>query len=86
MPAEVRMYDSLFSCAQTDAGDKDFIECLNPNSLKGVTAMVEPPLAAAQQFQFERYGYVVADRMDHVTGYKPVFNLAGGGLKDSWGK
>jgi glutaminyl-tRNA synthetase len=86
--AEVRMYDRLFLDAQPDAGGKDFIESLNPNSLKVVTAIVEPSLANAlpdQKFQFERHGYFVADRVDHVTGSKPVFNLAVG-LKDSWGK
>ena len=86
--AEVRMYDRLFLDAQPDAGGKDFIESLNPNSLKVVTAIVEPSLANAkpgQQFQFERHGYFVADRVDHVMGSKPVFNLAVG-LKDSWGK
>ena len=86
--AEVRIYDRLFLDAQPDAGGKDFIESLNPNSLKVVTAIVEPSLAnaaAGQQFQFERHGYFVADRVDHVQGTKPVFNLAVG-LKDSWGK
>jgi len=85
--AEVRMYDRLFLDAQPDAGGKDFIESLNPNSLKVVTAIVEPSLANAapdQKFQFERHGYFVADRVDHAVG-KPVFNLAVG-LKDSWGK
>jgi glutaminyl-tRNA synthetase len=86
--AEVRMYDRLFLDAHPDAGGKDFIESLNPNSLKVVTAIVEPSLANAlpdQKFQFERHGYFVADRVDHVQGTKPVFNLAVG-LKDSWGK
>jgi len=45
--AEVRMYDRLFLDAQPDAGGKDFIESLNPNSLKVVTAIVEPSLANA---------------------------------------
>ncbi|MEO7399644.1 MAG: glutamine--tRNA ligase, partial [Polaromonas sp.] len=87
LSAEVRMYDRLFTEAQPDAGGKDFIEGLNPNSLKVVTAMVEPSLAKAKaddKFQFERHGYFVADRVDH-TGDRPVFNLAVG-LKDSWGK
>ena len=86
--AQVRLYDRLFLDPNPDAGGKDFIESLNPNSLKVVTAVVEPSLAAAlpgQQFQFERHGYFVADRIDHVPGRKPVFNLAVG-LKDSWGK
>jgi glutaminyl-tRNA synthetase len=85
--AEVRLYDRLFLDAQPDAGGKDFIESLNPNSLKVAAAIVEPSLAAAKaedKFQFERHGYFVADRVDHAVG-KPVFNLAVG-LKDSWGK
>jgi len=85
--AEVRLYDRLFLDAQPDAGGKDFIEALNPNSLKVVTAYVEPSLALARpddKFQFERHGYFVADRKDHVAG-KPVFNRVTG-LKDSWGK
>ncbi|MBT0570954.1 glutamine--tRNA ligase/YqeY domain fusion protein [Curvibacter sp. CHRR-16] len=84
-PAEVRMYDRLFSDAHPDAGGKNFLEALNPNSLKVVTAIVEPTLANAQpdqKFQFERHGYFVADRKDHQAN-KPVFNLAVG-LKDSW--
>ena len=86
--AEVRMYDRLFTDEQPDAGGKDFIESLNPNSLKVVNAIVEPSLAHAlpdQKFQFERLGYFVADRVDHVAGTKPVFNLAVG-LKDGFGK
>ena len=85
--AEVRMYDRLFSDAHPDAGGKNFLESLNPNSLKVVTAIVEPSLANAMpddKFQFERHGYFVADRIDHKAE-KPVFNLAVG-LKDSWGK
>ena len=83
--AEVRMYDRLFSDAHPDAGGKNFLESLNPNSLKVVTAIVEPSLANAKpddKFQFERHGYFVADRVDH-RAEKPVFNLAVG-LKDSW--
>ena len=88
VPAEVRLYDRLFLDPHPDAGGKDFIENLNPNSLKVASAIVEPSLANAlpdQKFQFERHGYFVADRVDHVQGSKPVFNLAVG-LKDSWGK
>jgi glutaminyl-tRNA synthetase len=87
LPVEVRLYDRLFLEAQPDAGGKDFIEGLNPNSLKVVTAFVEPSLASAKaddKFQFERHGYFVADRVDHAAG-KPVFNLAVG-LRDGWGK
>jgi glutaminyl-tRNA synthetase len=86
--AEVRLYDRLFSVPQPGAGDKDFLEELNPDSLKVVTAYVEPSLAKAhgdEKFQFERHGYFVADRKDHRPGEKPVFNRVTG-LKDSWGK
>jgi len=86
--AEVRLYDRLFTDAHPDAGGKDFMASLNPDSKKIVTAYVEPSLAAAlpdQKFQFERHGYFVADRKDHAPG-KPVFNKITG-LKDgNWAK
>ena len=87
LTAEVRIYNRLFNDAQPDAGGKDFIEGLNPNSLQIVTAFVEPSLATSKaddKFQFERHGYFVADRVDHSPS-KLVFNLAVG-LKDGWGK
>lgn len=86
--AEVRLYDRLFTDPQPDAGGKNFLDALNPDSLKVVTAYVEPSLAAAkpdQKFQFERHGYFVADRVDHGVGGKVVFNRVTG-LKDSWTK
>ena len=85
--AEVRLYDRLFTDAQPDAGGKDYLALMNPDSLKVITAYVEPSLKAAQpddKFQFERFGYFVADRKDH-SAEKPVFNKITG-LKDSWGK
>jgi glutaminyl-tRNA synthetase len=85
--AEVRLFDRLFTDPQPDAGGKDFLASLNPDSKKVVTAYVEPSLAQAapdQKFQFERHGYFVADRKDHVAG-KPVFNRVAG-LKDTWAK
>ncbi|RUP23883.1 MAG: glutamine--tRNA ligase, partial [Curvibacter sp.] len=85
--AEIRLYDRLFSEAQPDAGGKDFLASLNPDSLSVVKGFVEPALAqcaAGTQFQFERHGYFVADRVDHQAG-QPVFNRAVG-LKDSWCK
>ena len=85
--AEVRLYDRLFTEAQPDAGGKDFLALLNPHSLKIIQAIVEPSLATSKpgdEFQFERHGYFVADRVDHAAG-KLVFNLAVG-LKDSFGK
>ncbi len=87
VPAEVRLYDRLFSVPQPGTGDKDFLDEINPDSLKVITAYVEPSLAHAKaddRFQFERHGYFVADRVDHREG-QPVFNRVAG-LKDSWGR
>jgi len=87
LQAEVRMYDRLFTDAQPDAGGKDFLAALNPDSLKVVAAYVEPSLAhvpAGAHFQFERHGYFVTDRVAHV-GDKLVFNKITG-LKDTWVK
>ncbi len=85
--AEVRLYDRLFTDPQPDAGGKNFLDALNPDSLKVVTAYVEPSLAAAkpdQKFQFERHGYFVADRANHGVVGKVVFNRVTR-LKDRWG-
>ncbi|MEG0053670.1 MAG: glutamate--tRNA ligase family protein, partial [Comamonas sp.] len=87
LQAEVRLYDRLFTDPQPDAGGKDFLALLNPDSLKVVTAYVEPSLKAAQpddKFQFERFGYFAADRKEH-SAEKLVFNKITG-LKDSWNK
>ncbi|MDO5289602.1 MAG: glutamine--tRNA ligase/YqeY domain fusion protein [Pseudomonadota bacterium] len=87
-PAEVRLYDRLFTEEQPDAGGRDFLSVLNPQSLQTVQAIVEPSLAKAQpedRFQFERHGFFVADRHDHQPEGKLVFNRIAG-LKDSWGK
>jgi len=88
--AEVRLYDRLFSVPQPDTGERDFLEELNPESLKVITAYVEPSLASARpddRFQFERHGYFVADRVDHqgAGAARPVFNRVAG-MKDSWAK
>ncbi|MFM7800980.1 MAG: glutamine--tRNA ligase/YqeY domain fusion protein [Limnohabitans sp.] len=82
--AEVRLYDRLFTQAHPDAGGRDFLSVIHPNSLQVVQAWVEPVLQYAQsddKFQFERLGYFVADRNDHHS-QQPVFNRAVG-LKDS---
>ncbi|ANF81687.1 glutamine--tRNA ligase [Acinetobacter sp. NCu2D-2] len=75
IPAEVRIYDRLFTESDPETGD-DFLANLNPDSLKVVQAVIEPALAQAKpedRFQFEREGYFVADQHDH-TSEKPVFN------------
>ena len=84
--AEVRLYDNLFSDPEPDAAGKDFLECLNPNSLEVLTGCkVEAGLADAQpsdRFQFMRQGYFCADSKDSKPGHL-VFNRAVS-LKDSF--
>jgi len=85
IPAEVRLYDRLFTDPQPDAGGKDFKLALNPLAKDVVQAWLEPGAELAlpeQRFQFERHGYFAADRVDSQPG-KPVFNRIVT-LKDSW--
>ncbi len=87
LPAELRLYDRLFTEPQPDVGGRDFLSVLNPASKRVVTGYLEPSLAGAapdDKFQFERHGYFVADRVDHAAG-RPVINRIAG-LKDGWGK
>ena len=84
--AEVRLYDNLFSDPSPDAADKNFLDCLNPDSLEIRTGCkVEAFLASAQpqdRFQFMRTGYFCADSKDSKPGHL-VFNRAVS-LKDSY--
>lgn len=85
-PAEVRLYDRLFTDpTPTDHEGRDYLEFLNPDSMViAPNAMVEPSLLEARpgdQFQFLRKGYFCADP-DSQSG-KPVFNLTVG-LKDAY--
>ncbi len=77
VPADVRIYERLFTVEEPDAdAEKDFKDHLNPQSLATVRALVEPSLAEAepgQAYQFERVGYFVADSRDSAPG-RPVFN------------
>ncbi len=84
--AEVRLYDNLFLDADPDAGDKNFLDCLNPTSLEVLTgAKLERSLAdaaAPTSFQFMRLGYFCVDNKDSAPG-RPVFNRSVS-LKDSF--
>jgi glutaminyl-tRNA synthetase len=87
LPAEIRLFDRLFTDPQPDSGGKDFLAALNPESLRVVQGFVEPALGtaeAASHWQFERHGYFVADRVDHAPG-RAVFNRTTT-LKDNWSK
>ena len=100
MDAEVRLYDNLFSDEQPDGPDKNFLECLNPESLTVLTnCKVEPSMADiarafaqdenrsginAPTFQFMRVGFFCMDNRD-CTGDHLVFNRSVS-LKDGFKK
>jgi glutaminyl-tRNA synthetase len=82
---EVRLYDRLFKDAHPGSGGRDFLLDLNPDSVKTITAQLEPALGTAEpgaRYQFERHGYFVADTADSRPN-APVFNRAVT-LRDSW--
>jgi len=84
--SEVRLYDRLFTKENPEA-EGDFLDCINPFSLKVITAKAEPSIkdvAVGQRVQFERLGYFTPDEVDTSVG-KPVFNRIVG-LRDSWAK
>ena len=100
MDAEVRLYDNLFSDEQPDGPDKDFLTCLNPESLTVLTGCkVEPEMRKvaeafdkqadrtgvnAPTFQFMRVGYFCLDNRDSSAAHM-VFNRSVS-LKDSFKK
>lgn len=75
--AEVRMYDNLFLDPDPDAAGKDFMECINPESLKVLkNCKVENTLKNAKApafYQFMRLGYFCIDSKDSREGHL-VFN------------
>ncbi len=85
LEAEIRLYDRLFTDEAPDSyKEKNFLEFVNPESLKVVTGFVEPSLKDANvedKFQFQRIGYFTIDR--DSTSEKLVFNKTVG-LKDMW--
>ena len=100
LDAEVRLYDNLFSDEQPDGPDKDFLDCLNPDSLTVLTGCkVEPEMQKvaaefdkkenrtgtnAPTFQFMRLGYFCLDNRDSTADHM-VFNRSVS-LKDSFKK
>jgi glutaminyl-tRNA synthetase len=92
--AEVRLYDYLFSDEDPDGAGKNFLDCLNPNSLQTLTGCkVEAGLAQAEMpthgktataYQFLRQGYFCLDNRDAAPG-RLVFNRSVS-LKDSFKK
>ncbi len=100
LDAEVRLYDNLFSDATPDGPDKDFLDCLNPDSLTVLNGCkVEPEMRKvaeafdkqenrtgvnAPTFQFMRVGYFCMDNRD-CTAEHLVFDRSVS-LKDSFKK
>ena len=87
VPAEVRIYDRLFSHESPDGNKEiDFKEFINPNSLEVITGYVEPSLKTSKNldhFQFQRLGYYCVDKDSNSD--KLVFNKTVG-LRDTWAK
>lgn len=86
IPAEVRIYDRLFSVENPSADERDFRELLNPDSLKVLSNCYVEKYAVENEtgnryLQFQRTGYFTADKSS--TKEHPVFNKTVG-LKDSW--
>jgi len=86
--AEVRLYDRLFDKSNPMSGKDDFLESLNPESLKVLReCKLEPALSETVQgenYQFERLGYFCLDSSDSKPG-ELVFNRTVP-LRDSWAK
>jgi len=88
--AEVRLYDRFFTRENPDekAEGKTFLDFINPDSLKTLTACkLEPALAKVlpgSSVQFERLGYFCTDKKDHAPEH-PVFNRTVT-LRDTWAR
>lgn len=85
VPAQVRLYDRLFTMPNPNTAE-NFAEAINPNSLQKVSAVVEASLNGAEvlsAFQFERTGYFSVD-LDSTEG-NLVFNRTVE-LRDTWAK
>lgn len=86
LQAEVRLYDRLFTVPEPDRQEDSFLNYINPDSLKIVTAFIEPSLKDADTgstLQFQRLGYFCVDK--DSNNEKLVFNKTVG-LKDTWAK
>jgi len=87
LPAEIHVYEPLFTVDFPDADSRDYHELMNPESLTVCQGFVEPALQDAtldQRFQFEREGYFCVDSR-HSTPDALVFNRVVP-LRDTWAK
>jgi glutaminyl-tRNA synthetase len=81
---ELRLYDRLFAVEAPGKETDNYLDDVNPDSLKVIKAFAEPTIVNCEPetvFQFEREGYFVSDRYDH-SAEMPVFNLTIG-LRDT---
>lgn len=87
LPIEVRLYDRLFTVESPDEeGDGDFLQFVNPDSMKVVKGFAELSLKEAKvedKFQFQRLGYFTLDK-DSTPDFS-IFNRTVG-LRDTWAK
>ncbi|MBA3598327.1 MAG: glutamine--tRNA ligase/YqeY domain fusion protein [Methylibium sp.] len=95
VPAEMRLYDRLFTEAQPDAGGRDFLSVLNAASKTVVHGYIEPSLVSSRvihkpsseepttRYQIERHGYFIVDQTA-ATALPVLHRITG--LKDSWSK
>lgn len=87
LPIEVRLYDRLFTVESPDeAEDGNFLQFVNPDSMKVVHGFGEPSLKDAkpeEKFQFQRIGYFTPDK--DSTSERFIFNRTVG-LRDTWAK
>jgi len=84
VPAEMRLYDRLFDVPAPEAGDGDFTDHLNPNSLVIRMGYIEPAIRdlANRRVQFERQGYFWPDPEDSSNDalvYNQIVTL-----RDTW--
>jgi len=87
VPAQVRLYDRLFTVPDPEAGEGEFTDYLNPASLLTVHGFVEPSVLRDPpdtRYQFERLGYFWQDPVDSRPDHL-VFNRIVT-LRDSWAK
>jgi len=86
VPAEIRLYDRLFTIPDPGNGEKDFLEYLNPDSMTVAQARIEPALQEIKpgsRIQLERKGYFCVD--PDSTSDHPVFNRTVT-LRDTWAR
>jgi len=86
-PAEIRLFDPLFTVDFPDASDQDYHDLMNPGSITINQGFVEESLSEAsvsERFQFEREGYFCIDSKDSRRE-QLVFNRVVG-LRDTWAK